>query len=563
MAEPRRNGVSIPLPAMKGLSIGQIIVLLLALGVAMVAGYVGVNRRFLAPPAAPTYQTQAVGRGTIEATVSTTGSVAVVQQAKLSFETSGRLVELNVRIGSSVKAGDVLARLDTADLEVQVAQAELSLRTAQLKLEQIKAGATEAELTSAQLTYEKALTDWRTLQEGPKETDLRSAQTSVLSAQNTLQKGQQDLADLLSKPTERELNAAKAALESSEISLVEAQTAYDKVVWRADITARKEAMNLWKATTAYEAAKADYELKVAGPTADEIAQARRAVEIAQANQTNAEVKLADLQAGPTADTLRAAQLNLANAKARLDEVRSKPAEIDVVTQEQQVRQAELTLAQRRRQLEGATIRAPFDGYVSALTVNVGEQVSGAIMTLQNLDQLVVNANVDETDTPKLAVGQTARVTVEAFSDRPLSGKVIAIAPSGQTQQGVVLYPVTFSVDRSDVPVRVGMNATVQVIVDQRQNVLLAPNRAVQTQGRERYVQVLVDGKPQRKAVQVGLSDSQFTEIRSGLSLGEAVVVPETTVTASTRGAPGLGGLGGTTGMGGFTPPAGQAPAKAP
>jgi multidrug efflux pump subunit AcrA (membrane-fusion protein) len=97
-----------------------------------------------------------------------------------------------------------------------------------------------------------------------------------------------------------------------------------------------------------------------------------------------------------------------------------------------------------------------------------------------------------------------------------------------------------------------MTVLVSIIYDQRQNVLAVPNRAVRTQGRTRYVEVLVDGgRTERRDVQTGLSNDQLTEIVSGLKEGERVVIPGTT-TAQPRVPTGFGG-------GGFGGPPGGPP----
>jgi len=161
----------------------------------------------------------------------------------------------------------------------------------------------------------------------------------------------------------------------------------------------------------------------------------------------------------------------------------------------------------------------------------------------------VDASVDESGVTQLAPGQQAQITFDALPNRRFQGKVIAIAPTGPVQQGVVTYLVSIEVDARNATLPAGLTASVEIVVSQRNGVLLVPNRAIKTQGRQRTVEVLVDGKPQTRPIRVGMSNDQFTEVIEGLSEGEQVVIP-TTTTAPPRTPAMVPGLG----FGGGPPP---------
>ncbi|HEX2924599.1 MAG TPA: HlyD family efflux transporter periplasmic adaptor subunit, partial [Chloroflexota bacterium] len=188
------------------------------------------------------------------------------------------------------------------------------------------------------------------------------------------------------------------------------------------------------------------------------------------------------------------------------------------------------------------IIAPFDGAVSAVAANVGEQVSAAAITMVDPKSARIDATVDETDVAKLVVGQPATVTFDAIPDKRLQGKVIAVAPAGTTTQGVVSYLVSIGLSNLDVTLPAGMSASLSVEVDRKDNVLVVPNRAVRTVGRNRVVDVMVGEKTETRTVQVGMSNDQSTQIVSGLQDGDVVVIPVTTTRgASGPGAPSKGG----------------------
>ncbi|MBI4334622.1 MAG: biotin/lipoyl-binding protein, partial [Chloroflexi bacterium] len=128
----------------------QVAILVVAGLLSVVVGYVGYGRQVATSANAATtrLQTVEVQRGNLVATVNTTGSVVPATQAKLSFKTGGRLKDLSVKVGDAVKQGQVLAGLDTADLEISLAQAQSSLNLSKLRLQQLTTPAKTEEVAA-------------------------------------------------------------------------------------------------------------------------------------------------------------------------------------------------------------------------------------------------------------------------------------------------------------------------------------------------------------------------------------------------------------------------------
>jgi len=175
------------------------------------AGYFWLDRP-VAAQATDVPETTPVVRGDITATVSVSGSVAPRQQVNVTFKSGGRVAAVHVAPGDRVRRGDLLATLDTTDLETQVAKAESALRVAQLNLAKAQK---------------------------PKSKD--------------------------------ELTVARANLERARINLQKAQSEYDKIAWRSDAGLYPQAAQLELATLDYQVAQANYNLQMRGPTAEDIA----------------------------------------------------------------------------------------------------------------------------------------------------------------------------------------------------------------------------------------------------------------------------------------------------
>lgn len=578
--------------------------ILLAVALVAIVGYLAYDR-FLKPQAAaaPAQQPVTVSRGTIVATVSSTGSVVPTQTAELAFKTSGQITELNVSVGQTVKKGDVLARLDTTDLRLAVLDAEAKLASAESNLATLEAGSTPAEIAQARAQLQSAQATLDKLKAGPTTADLQSAEASVASARSQLQKAESDLADLKAGPSQTEIANAQVAIERARITLQNAQAAYDKVAWRPDVGSTPEAMTLWQATTDYQAAKAAYDEAMAGPTEEDLAIAEQNVVSARAQLAVAEDKLATLKAGATAEELASAEAAVLQAQLQLEQKLNPTTEAELKAARAAVEQARVGLESARSNLEQAALVAPFDGVVAEVNGAVGQTASGTVVTLLDLSAPQMQISLPETDVAKVEVGQRAILTLDALGGQQLMGRVLSITPRATVSQGVATYTALVGIvstpqrgeggapnaGQSDQPgsdgsgqpstgqsapgtqgesaagqgrgssgglrsgawagasqrssqqtpvdlskVRPGMTASVSIIYLQKSDVLVVPNRAIRAQGRERVVDVLVDGKVETRVVTVGAADDQRTEIVEGLQEGDQVVIATTTTTTSTQ-----------------------------
>ena len=153
----------------------------------------------------------------------------------------------------------------------------------------------------------------------------------------------------------------------------------------------------------------------------------------------------------------------------------------------------------------------------------------------------------EVDLPKIKVGQPVQLTLDALPNLTLNGTVTQVSPAGTITQGVVNYPVTISIDNPPDSVKAGMTASLNVITQQKDNVLMVPNRAIRTVGRQKIVTVLFEGQQIQVPVSTGMNNDTMTEVTSGLKEGDVVLISGTT-TSQPRGGPGgpviIGGGGG-------------------
>jgi HlyD family secretion protein len=428
-----------------------------------------------------------VERGSLVATVNATGTILPERQTTLSFNSPGRVAEVLVVEGEAVSAGQVLARLETRDLEFAETQAELAVHQAELSL------------TSAQVQLLR-------VQRDPAEYDIAAAEAAVESARATYRR-------LVAGPSEEEIQVARASLDQAKASLDQVQQAYNQVADRPDVALLPQALQLEQATIAYEAAQASFELAQRDPTEAELSAARSAI-------VQAEASLSRLQEDISDEDLLVAQLAVEQAQLGVE-------------------QAQLSLDQARHQLEGNVLTAPHDGVVTLVAVKPGELSGGQpAFLLTDLSQFHVDLTVDEIDIGRVFVGQAATFTLDALPGETLAGQVDEIAQTAEFDSGVVTFKVTIRLAPTEAPLRVGMTANVDIVAERREDVLLIPNRFIRIDRAtgQAFVDRLAGAEFQSIEIQIGLRDEVSSEVLAGLDEGDLVVLVKESSRDQLRGA---------------------------
>ncbi len=462
----------------------------------------------------PDIQTSSVRQGDIVVSATGAGTVIPAEEVNLGFRNSGILAELAVQVGDKIEAGAVLARLDDTDSRAQMAQAEISLRETELQLQQLLGDPDPAALASAQSGLTSAQSDLTRLTAPPSAEDLSAARDNLLSAKQALNL-------LLAGPTSDEAAAAKADVDLASINVQKAQADYDKVSWRPDVGTLPQARALQEATIAYEKAVANYDLKTAGASADQFSAARAKVSQAQA-------QLDTLENGADAEDLAAAEAKLAQAQAQLDVLLDGATEIEAELAQLKVEQARNNLASAQTALDNTTLLAPIAGVITAVSAQTGENSgTGAIISLADLDQPLLEIFLDETDLDKVGAGYEVEVVFDAFPDDTFIGRVEQVDPSLTMESGTSVVRALVRLDESSfakpLVLPIGLNATVEVIGGRATNAMLIPVEALREISPGQYaVFVMKDGEPALSFVEVGLMDFSFAEIISGLERGDVV-----------------------------------------
>ena len=331
---------------------------------------------------------------------------AVIEPARwseLRFDVAGDVVEVLVQEGDAVMAGDPLIRLETADLERAVAQAELGLRQAELRMEQLQDPANDADVDIARAAVSDAAAAYQ------------EAQMNLTITEHSVSVGDN-------------VRAARQARD-------ETYRIYQNMVDRLGESDR----NTELAHSAYLDALGAYNRAVEG---------------------------AELQLTAARNEVTRAYHALEQAQNSLDELLAGAQEADVKAAQLDVEAAELALDEASSRLEEATLVAPFDGIVTTVEVDVGDAVAPgqqAALVLATLDRLQARTvDLTELDVARIEVGQSAVVTVDAMPDAEFAGVVREIALQPEDYRGDVVYAVIVELDEVVPELRWGMTAVVEI-----------------------------------------------------------------------------------------------------
>jgi multidrug efflux pump subunit AcrA (membrane-fusion protein) len=227
--------------------------------------------------------------------------------------------------------------------------------------------------------------------------------------------------------------------------------------------------------------------------------------------------------------LAVAEGRVASAKSRVQLVKRRYLPEDVALAEAKVKLAEASVLEAKASLSYATLVAPIDGVVAQVTTQEGETVAASMnsptfVTIIDLSRLEVAAYVDEVDIGRVVIGQKASFTVDSFPDVDFTGKVTAVYPRAVIQSNVVNYITTLSIDNSEGRLKPDMTATINIVLEERRNVLAVPDRALRSEGGKRVVYIVEGQGSVPRSVRVGRRGGGFIEILEGLKEGEVVVV---------------------------------------
>ncbi len=445
-------------------------------------------------------------------------------------------------------AADKLA-IDSAQKNLDAIQANAA---AQLPVLEQQVAQAKNSLWSAQISRDATCGHGRGTSCDAANATVAAADTAVNTANAQLRYSQSQ--------TQQQIASAQASLESAQAQLAKDQVSLQAAVTTAQNQVKQDQITLRTAQASLDQSNA---------------------------KSGQSLQSSQAQLDSSSNAVQAAQ-------ASLDQTTAPPLPADIDVAQAQVANAQAGVDLAQLNLDESTLVAPIDGTIAAINGSLQQWVTGgapsitstsggsaasatAIMTLFDLNTLQVTVQVNEADIGKVAIGDNVTFVVNAFPSQHFTGKVLTIQPVGVTTSNVVSYNVTCSIQTvKGISLYPGMTATATIITAQRSNALLIPNTAVsfaETAAKQGLVVtptpsatpavgvsvtsttgstviVLHGSTLAARAVTLGVVGNTHTEVLSGLSPDETIVVGQSGIsTGGPNGGGSPGGRGGLFGIG--------------
>ncbi|MDH7568536.1 MAG: efflux RND transporter periplasmic adaptor subunit [Armatimonadota bacterium] len=487
---------------------------------------------------APTVTVASVERRDIVRTFEGVGTVEAPLNVKLAPKVTGRVAFLQVREGDTVRAGQVLVRIDPPDLQAQLRQRRAAVAQAEHKLAQARL-AREPAYTSVNTQIrqqEAALASARANQEQVNQnyaSQVAAAEAAIADMDGRVANAEAAIAN-----AQAAIASATANLENARVNLERLEGLYQQ-----GFIAAQEVDNARTAVKVQEAALTTAQGQLNAAKAQRAsAEAQRAVAERQAevvkNKGKADIALAKAQVEQAQAALELARANTAQKPAYDESLNALEADVAA---------ARAALANTEALLADTILESPIDGVVTARYLDPGSLATPTqpVLAVQAIRQVWVTVPMPADVTHQLQVGQTGSVTLDGLPGETLVGRITQINPAADPASRQ--FSVRFLLDNPHGRIKPGMFARVSLEVERIRDVVVVPREGVKQTGDEATVVVVgPDSKAQVRRVTLGAADARGIAVVRGVRPGEKVV----TLSAMSlkdgqevriAGAPGAGG----------------------
>lgn len=459
--------------------------------------------------------------GNVIEKVSVTGKISPVEKADLSFDSSGSISRIYVKVGDAVTRGQLLASLDNAD-------AVASLASAQARLEDITRSLRPEELALEKARVESALATLN----NAKSAAINSARDSYVKTQGALA----NYSDTFftnpqsANPTiniNTDSNSIERAINVKRVEVTDSMKS-----WQSDLenlTSPDNASALLLNANKY--------LVLIKSFMDDLSVIVNNLNTGNSGLSQATIDADVVTMNSALNALNLAVSSVTTAKTSLEQAQTSYTEIynnfllkNSGSSSEAVRAQQGTVNSLAAVVSKGRIYSPIDGIVTRVDIHEGEYASPgrSDFAVQSEGTFKIEAYVPEADIAKIAIGNTAEVTLDAYGSDTIFGAVVVfVDPAETVLDGVPTYKVTLHFTERDARIRSGMTANTDILTHEHQGILSIPSRAIITDDNgAKAVRVLnKDGQTFTLApVKIGLKGSNgTTEIISGLSAGQKVV----------------------------------------
>jgi len=486
------------------------------------------------------YALASVQKGTLIVSVSGSGQISTSDQIDIKPKVNGEIAAIYVKEGEEIKAGTLIMKLDDADFQKAVRDAQASLETAKLELEKLLEPPDELtllqaenSLVSAKRNLEKAEDDYKQISLDAEQTLASAYEEGYNNVSNTFLKlpdFMEDLKDIQGTESDATayISSYRLILGSDSLFIqkflgdyAKAKNLFDKNFdFFKNVSRESDRVTIYELLTdtiettkavsqALESTRnmldAIVNLRYKHLTVASIIDQMRPKILNDISSVNSDINLLQ-KTKDTIDntnqntpiklknaemTIESAKENLKERELSLDKLKAGPDELDIRAKKIAIQQKEDALLTAKQNLANCYITVPFNGIVASVKGKKGDSVStGTVLASVITQQKIAEISLNEVDAAKVKTGQKATLTFDALPEVSITGKVTELDTVGTVSQGVVSYGVKIVLDSDDERIKPGMSVTADIIVDAKTDVLVLPNSAVKSQGNSYYVELV-------------------------------------------------------------------------
>lgn len=507
----------------------------------------------------------------VSTSTTVSGTINAARSATLTSQAAGKITAVYKKEGDTVRAGEVVLRIDSSSQDNQLAQAESRYRVAGITLktaEMTDLKQTKQQLESAvsqalaqQLSAEVNLRNFTDKDTSDQtianlQQQIKQAEISLINAQNSL-KSLQDYDTSAEQQTLSDLSVQQAQLNlnTAETRLVALTTQQDPAATQSEIDAQLASLEASRLSLQNAKVNSQTAAATIGQKKVQIETARLAVEQAQDSVTAANNNLAMTQKtiGARANDLEVLQSNVEQAKSSVTLARAslaafadtqKKSDLQLQSAKEQEYQALLTLNAQKLSSDNYVVKAPWNGVITALDVEQGDVANSGTAVAEMADQATwnVEAYIDEVDILNVKTSQDATVTIDPYASKTFSGKVIYVGHTLITNsQNVAAYAIRIQLTTPPTTLVAGMSCDASITVSVAKGVLAVPVESILSENGKKYVTVITTGADKKTTttkteVKTGIEGDEYVQITSGLKAGDRILRKASTTTTSSSSA---------------------------
>lgn len=472
-----------------------------------------------------------VARGNLIQEVSVTGKTVPVEDVELSFEKSGRISGIYVKVGDKVKENDLLLEIDNSELLAQLRQAEANVSAEEARLAELRRGSREEEIEVKKTELAKAKQDLANyylniptvIQDA-----YNKANDAVRNQASVFFTGDKELNPQLSfyvSDSQTQINAENQRFAAS-VTLNSWKTNLDKINLSSAPEIMDEGLSQAKNNLSFIRSFLDT-LMNATVNSTSLSETLQDTYIARITTARSNINAALTSVIGQEQAISSQKLVVKRIENELAlKVAGASAE-EIAAQEAKLEQARANASLYRAQIAKTRIYSPIAGTVTKQNAKVGQIVAAnsPIVNILSQNQLEVEAYLPEADLAKVKIGNPVKITLDAYGDDVVfEGRVVMIDPAETVIEGVSTYKITIQFLAKDERIKPGMTANADILTDKRDGVLYVPQRSIAARNGKKFVSIYENGTIKEREVQTGLRGSDGNvEIISGLSEGEKIL----------------------------------------